>query len=128
MKREIHPSRKQKVLPRVNEPICHLKVVHTGVYNPMSLNIRKIRRINVSRGNREGNNAFTKDLVGQAPSSELAFAVKHNVDFAIIKEVADKDEEYWAEIPIAVGKWFHDLSSQINDEKVGHKMIIFPSK
>ena len=94
----------------------------------MSLNIRKIRRINVSRGNREGNNAFTKDLVDQAPSSELAFAVKHNVDFTIIKEVADKDEEYWAEIPIAVGKWFHDLSSQINDEKVRHKMVIFAFK
>ena len=128
MQREIHPSPKQKVLPRVNEPICHLKVVHTGVYNPMSLNIRKIRRINVSRGNREGNNAFTKDLVGQAPSSELAFAVKHNVDFTIIKEIADKDEEYWTEIPIAVGKWFHILSSQNADEKERHVMLIFPLK
>ena len=128
MQREIHPSPKQKVLPRVNEPICHLKVVHTGVYNPMSLNIRKIRRINVSRGNREGNNAFTKDLVGQAPSSELAFAVKHNVDFTIIKEIAHKDEEYWTEIPIAVGKWFHILSSQNADEKERHVMLIFPLK
>ena len=111
MQREVHPSPKQKILPRVTEPICHLKVVNTGVYNPMSLNIRKIRRINVSRGNREGNNAFTKDLVSEAPSSELAFAVKHNLDFAIIKEVADKDEQYWEEIPIAVGKLFNHFKS-----------------
>ena len=33
----------------------------TGVYNFRSLNVRHIRRLNMSRGGREGNNALCKE-------------------------------------------------------------------
>ena len=39
-----------------------MKRSETGTYNYLSLNIRKIRRVNPSRGAREGNNALTKDM------------------------------------------------------------------
>ena len=45
------PNDYQK-LPRVRDPRCHFKVVGTGHYNYRSLGIKKIRRLNMSRGNR----------------------------------------------------------------------------
>ena len=38
-----------------------MKSVGTGRYNYRSLGIKKIRRINMSRGGREGNNALLND-------------------------------------------------------------------
>ncbi len=46
---------------RAPPPDSLLETTGTGEYNFRSLGIRRIRRLNVSRGNREGNNAFTKD-------------------------------------------------------------------
>ena len=39
-----------------------MKQSETGTYNYLSLNIKKIRRVNPSRGGKEGNNALTKDM------------------------------------------------------------------
>ena len=44
----------------VKAPTCMMKTVGTGKYNYRSLGIRKIRRLNMSRGGREGNNALVK--------------------------------------------------------------------
>ncbi len=46
---------------RAAPPECLLETAGTGTYNWRHLGIRRVRRINLSRGNREGNNAFTKD-------------------------------------------------------------------
>ena len=45
---------------RVDPARCHLQVVNTGIYNYRSLGVRHIRQLQMSRGGREGNNAFTK--------------------------------------------------------------------
>ena len=45
----------------VRAPTCMMKSVGTGKYNYRSLGIKKIRRLNMSRGGREGNNALLKD-------------------------------------------------------------------
>ena len=45
----------------VAAPTCMMKSVGTGKYNYRSLGIKKIRRLNMSRGGREGNNALVKD-------------------------------------------------------------------
>ena len=46
---------------RVEKPTCTLSTSDTGKYNYRSLGIKKIRALKMSRGGREGNNAFTKD-------------------------------------------------------------------
>ncbi len=55
---------------RVSAPVNMMKTVGTGRYNPISLGIRRIRRLQMSRGNREGNNALNKD--GQYRSDDSA--------------------------------------------------------
>ena len=47
--------------PRVGLPSCSLTTSDTGTYNYRSLGIKNIRRLNMSRGGKEGNNAFTRD-------------------------------------------------------------------
>jgi hypothetical protein len=42
-------------------PLFRLQAVGTGTYNYRSLGLKKIRRLNMSRGGREGNNALVKD-------------------------------------------------------------------
>eukprot|EP00092_Neocalanus_flemingeri_P072035 GFUD01088588.1.p1 GENE.GFUD01088588.1~~GFUD01088588.1.p1 ORF type:complete len:398 (+),score=109.31 GFUD01088588.1:215-1408(+) len=46
---------------RIGLPNCLLPTQGTGTYNYRTLGIKKVRRLNMSRGAREGNNAFTKD-------------------------------------------------------------------
>ena len=46
---------------RVGLPSCSLTTSDTGTYNYRSLGIRNVRRLNMSRGGKEGNNAFTRD-------------------------------------------------------------------
>ena len=62
LNKSINSPNKHEKLPRVSDPRCHFKVVGTGHYNYRSLGIKKIRRLNMSRGNREGNNALTEDV------------------------------------------------------------------
>ena len=99
------PNDYQK-LPRVRDPRCHFKVVGTGHYNYRSLGIKKIRRLNMSRGNRwfhekkffwkfsfcnvlisriyrEGNNALTEDVTRK-------FAYLEGVNSTGIKHVISK--------------------------------------
>ena len=46
---------------RVGLPSCSLTTSDTGTYNYRSLGIKNVRRLNMSRGGKEGNNAFTRD-------------------------------------------------------------------
>ena len=59
-----------KTASRVEAPRCLLATQGTGTYNYRSLGIKKIRKINMSRGSREGNNAFTKDQANGAMTNE----------------------------------------------------------
>ena len=53
---------KGKKKRRVGAPTCMMATVGTGTYNWRSLGIKKIRKLNMSRGGREGNNALVKDV------------------------------------------------------------------
>ena len=61
-----------KSVNRCSAPRCLLPSQGTGTYNYRSLGIRKIRRLNMSRGSREGNNAFTKDQTTSHHELDLA--------------------------------------------------------
>ncbi|CAG5125122.1 unnamed protein product, partial [Candidula unifasciata] len=43
-------------------PACIISATGTGNYNPLSLGIKQIRVLNMSRGGKEGDNAFVNDL------------------------------------------------------------------
>ena len=65
----------------------------TGVYNYRSLGIRKIRKLNVSRGGREGNNALCKKNgpVTNTPQSIAEFVMSEpNVTLAVVEKLMDK--------------------------------------
>ena len=47
--------------PRAELPSCSLTTSDTGTYNYRSLGVRNVHRLNMSRGGKEGNNAFTRD-------------------------------------------------------------------
>ncbi|KAL8622950.1 hypothetical protein ACOMHN_027071 [Nucella lapillus] len=49
--------------PRLEKgpPVMLMQATGTGRYNPVYLGIRAVRALNVSRGSKEGNNAFAKD-------------------------------------------------------------------
>ncbi len=67
---------------RVGPPACLLETAGTGEYNVRHLGIRHVRRLNMSRGNREGNNAFTKDrnhIAGAASASLMTCLSPANV-------------------------------------------------
>ena len=89
-------------------PVCLLSTQDTGIYNyrllfaiiyprlltsnPRTLGIRNIRRLNMSRGAREGNNAFTKDqsvsLVEDPASSNLEKEIMQwNLPISFVKKV-----------------------------------------
>ncbi|PAA55778.1 hypothetical protein BOX15_Mlig008630g1 [Macrostomum lignano] len=57
---EANKSSAKRTATIENLSTCDISL-ETGVYNPHSLGLARIRRINVSRGSREGNNALTKD-------------------------------------------------------------------
>ena len=70
-----------------------------------SLGIRKIRRLNMSRGGREGNNALTKDsgLVfdGNSKDSLAEFVLTNNVPEKTINEMIS--------LKLISGKFLHQL-------------------
>ncbi|XP_052767208.1 poly [ADP-ribose] polymerase tankyrase-like isoform X2 [Mya arenaria] len=58
----------------------------TGRYNPMSLGVRAIRKISQSRGSREGNDAFVKDIVDGQCDHELTDYVEDALKLGIDQE------------------------------------------
>lgn len=74
--------------PRVSAPSCMLPVIGTGKYNFRTLGIRRIRRLNMSRGGREGNNALTKDVSDViADNNGLAYQLMEwNVPLKVVNE------------------------------------------
>ena len=79
---------------RVPEPRCHMKIANTGTYNYRSLGIRHIRRIQTSRGGREGNNAFVKDMLKPCNdvNDEYAMAVQHGASMTILQTLHSKND------------------------------------
>ncbi len=73
---ELKPKKMSKRAEKaVEAPSCMMETVGTGKYNYRSLGIRKIRRLNMARGGREGNNALVKDAnnyVRHVDENELA--------------------------------------------------------
>ena len=103
---------------RVARPRCHLKVVSTGIYNYRSLGIRHIRRLNPSRGGREGNNAFVKDLsnnsVDEIEDTDIGSAILYDVAFSTIKTLNNKDNSVCDEhVLIAVERGHYELAAQL---------------
>ncbi|KAH9523062.1 hypothetical protein Btru_065649 [Bulinus truncatus] len=63
---EMKLKRKRKVPPA---PI--ISEMDTGVYNPLFLGVKNIRDINVSRGGKEGNNAFLQEFTVGSTQKEI---------------------------------------------------------
>eukprot|EP00095_Tigriopus_kingsejongensis_P005843 maker-scaffold697_size109876-snap-gene-0.23 protein:Tk05843 transcript:maker-scaffold697_size109876-snap-gene-0.23-mRNA-1 annotation:"poly(adp-ribose) polymerase pme-5-like" len=82
----IQDEQSHSVKPRVSKECCMLASVGTGVYNYRSLGIQKIRRLNMSRGGREGNNAFTKD-VDHPYDNTLDFIASKLINMDVSKEM-----------------------------------------
>ena len=83
-----------KNVTRCSPPRCLLPTQGTGTYNYRSLGIKKIRKLNMSRGSREGNNAFTKDQASEAlennsmsDSDTVASILKWNLPIKFITEL-----------------------------------------
>ncbi|XP_055957133.1 poly [ADP-ribose] polymerase tankyrase [Patella vulgata] len=57
---ETFPPKDRKVI-KIKPPQPLLSSIDTGEYNPVNLGIRSIRKLNVSRGSRQGNDAFSED-------------------------------------------------------------------
>lgn len=55
-----------------------IKSMNTGWYNPTFLGIRNIRALTVGRGNREGNNALTKDI-----NEDVMFMPENFFEYAV---------------------------------------------
>lgn len=53
-------------LKLANAPVCSLKEADTGFNDKYAYGVRT-RRVQVSRGGREGNNAFVYDLASEEP-------------------------------------------------------------
>ncbi|XP_013405621.1 tankyrase-like protein isoform X2 [Lingula anatina] len=106
---------------RVCEPYSFLKTQGTGYYNRRSLGIRAVRRLNMSRGGKEGNNAFTKDLDKDDDEEELLpFVLKHGVSaemltFLMVNRFLDKNEVF-EHIYMAVRHGHNKLACKLMEE------------
>ncbi|XP_071081128.1 poly [ADP-ribose] polymerase tankyrase-like [Haliotis cracherodii] len=76
-------------------PSCLLKESDVGRYNPVSLGVGNIRALNVSRGAREGNDAFLKDMTSDEMSMDYVIEclLKYDADPALIDLVLAADQE-----------------------------------
>ena len=83
--------------PRVGLPSCSLTTSDTGTYNYRSLGIRNVRRLNMSRGGKEGNNAFTRDQHGElSDGNEKASEVlRWNVSRKFLEDLKTKLKLNW---------------------------------
>ena len=105
---------------RAAEPRCHLKFASTGTYNYRSLGIRHIRRIQSSRGGREGNNAFVKDIQHfNDVNDEYAVAVQHGVPMTILQTLQNKnDYELSHYILLALERGHRDLVQSMIEKQM----------
>lgn len=96
-----------------------LSGIDTGRYNQASLGVRAVRRLNTSRGNREGNAAFLKDT-----DDEEMDLVKHCMIKGVKKETIDAllqetNNSYYMDvinnIHIAVSRGHLELSGKLMD-------------
>ena len=83
-------------MPRIVRPLIFspLRALGTGEYNYRSLGIRHIRKLNMSRGGREGNNALCKDdgpSVSRQDSQAIADFVmaEPNVTLAVVEKLLE---------------------------------------
>ena len=95
----------------VRAPTCMMKSVGTGKYNYRSLGIKKIRRLNMSRGGREGNNALVKDsrLMRDVVTDLSEKMMEWNTPIGVVETVISNKGRYLCD----VNKTFEllDLSS-----------------
>lgn len=115
IRNEVSPPANKNPAKRAMKPRCSLKIVSTGVYNYRSLGIQNIRKLNMSRGGREGNNAFIKDMAARfnIMDSELTFGISHNVPFNVLKEVISMNGFSSQDILSALEKGHRVLASQM---------------
>ncbi|XP_067682285.1 poly [ADP-ribose] polymerase tankyrase-like [Haliotis asinina] len=84
-------------------PTCLLKEVDVGSYNPTSLGVGNIRALNVSRGAKEGNEAFLKDMTSDTMSMDYVIEclLKYDAEPTLVDLVLAADpeegmeEEHW---------------------------------
>ena len=91
-----------------------------------------LRRLNMSRGSREGNNAFTKDVVKKFSEIDdfVTTGIKYNVDFKILKEYYKNDDRLLfgfdqcsADIMCAIERGHHQLVTSLIDLKMKHEKL-----
>lgn len=113
-------------------PHTLLQATGTGEYNPVFLGVRNIRALNVSRGGKEGNNAFAKDFFtsGTELSIHAAAALKAGIspdtlDFfiAAVTEASklsreDVLVEFLGEVHIAIENGHRKTAAKIVSEAV----------
>lgn len=99
-----------------------LSGIDTGRYNQASLGVRAVIKLNTSRGNREGNAAFLKDI--DMEDVEDIDLVKHCMIKGVKKETMDaflqttNNSIYWdviSKIHIAVSRGHLELSGKLMD-------------
>lgn len=99
-----------------------LSGIDTGRYNQASLGVRAVIKLNTSRGNREGNAAFLKDI--DMEDVEDIDLVKHCMIKGVKKETMDaflqatNNSNYWdviSKIHIAVSRGHLELSGKLMD-------------
>ena len=87
----------------------------------------------MSRGSREGNNAFTKDVVKKFSEIDdfVTTGIKCNVDFKILKEYYKKDDgrllvgfdQCSADIMCAIERGHHQLVTSLIDLKMKQERL-----
>ncbi|ESO95201.1 hypothetical protein LOTGIDRAFT_176683, partial [Lottia gigantea] len=78
-------SKKRKVN---TPPTPLLHSIDTGTYNPVNLGVRNVRKLNVSRGSREGNDAFKDDGEYNPGVEEYCFLpIQYGCDWSVVDNV-----------------------------------------
>ncbi|GAB1609603.1 poly [ADP-ribose] polymerase tankyrase-like isoform X2 [Argonauta hians] len=113
---------------RTNKPTVLIESMGTGWYNPVFLGIHNIRSITLGRGNREGNNALTKDVnkdVIYSPEDYFEYAVSIGASNEILEILFDinqnetRDEQIttvYLHIHKAIVKGHRKLSGRLIEE------------
>ncbi|XP_078315747.1 poly [ADP-ribose] polymerase tankyrase-like isoform X2 [Crassostrea virginica] len=100
-----------------------LSSIDTGRYNPLSLGVRAVIKLNTGRGNREGNSAFLKDKfeddIDLVQHCLMKGVKKETID-ALEKEKLKADFEFdiFSNIHVAVSRGHLELSAKLMDAAI----------
>ncbi|XP_029642629.1 poly [ADP-ribose] polymerase tankyrase isoform X2 [Octopus sinensis] len=109
-----------------NKPPVLIDSMGTGWYNPVFLGIHNIRSITLGRGNREGNNALTKDVDNDAecsPEKYFEYAVSVGASKEILEILFDTNQNETRDEQIATVYQFIHQAIIKGHRKLSGKLI-----